>query len=208
MTTGGDVEVDNEGESGTKDEGRVGNTHAVDPLKDTWSFSIDRKTVESTRANVEVGVGGTQHEDEDNTVDNVIEGFDTYKSGGDNEGRGGSSNLLGVGDEKRGICSRDDETNNENTTDIEDQDTPEGSPDGDWDILSGILCLANGDTDELGSHVGEKSVNKSGPKTKEGGKALPVWKLFVEVLAHWTVGRIPIAETTGRKRGESDRGWG
>lgn len=134
----------------------------------------------------------------------MVEDFDTDQSSGDNEGGGGSSNLLGIGNEKGGVCSRDKKTDNENTADIENQDTPECSPDGDRDILPGVLGLANGDTDEFGSYVSEKSVDESGPETKEGGEAPPVGNLFGEVLAHGTVGRIPVTETTGREKGESE----
>ena len=136
----------------------------------------------------------------------MVQDFDADQSGGDDEGRGGGSNFLGVGNEKGGVRSGDDETDDENAADVEDQDTPKGSPDGDWDVLPGILSLANGDTDEFCSHVCEKSVDESGPETKEGGEALSVGNLFVEVLAHWAVRRLPITETTGREKVGSERG--
>ena len=111
----------------------------------------------------------------------MVEDFDANQSGGDDEGRGGSSSLLAVGDEEGGIGSRDNETNDENTTDIEDQDTPKGSPDCDRDVPSGVLSFTDGDTNEFSSHVGEEGVDESGPKTKEGGQTFPVRDLFVEI---------------------------
>lgn len=132
----------------------------------------------------------------------MVENFDTDQSGGNDERGGGSSGLTGVCDKEGGIGSRDDETNDENAADIENQDTPEGSPDGDGDVLPGILSLANGDTDEFGSHVSEESVYESSPETKERGQTLPIWDLCCEVFTHRAIGRIPVTETTGGKEGE------
>jgi len=138
----------------------------------------------------------------------VVEGFDTDEGGGNNEGGSGSSGPLGVCDEEGGVGSGDDETDDENTADIEDQDTPEGPPDRDRDVLPGILGLADGDTDEFGSHVGEESVDKSGPETKEGGQTCPAGKLCVEVLTHGAMGGIPVTETTAGEKDESRGGGG
>ena len=145
LAAGGEVKVDEEAESGAKDEGRVGDAQAVYSLKDGWSFSFNGKTVESTGADVEVGICGAQHEDEDGTVDNVVEDFNTDQGGGNNEGGGGGSNFLAIGDKKGGVCSRDNEANNENAADIEDQDAPKGPLDGDWDVLPRILGFTDGD---------------------------------------------------------------
>ena len=202
MTAAREVEVDEEAESSAKDEGRVRDTKAVDPLEDRVSLSFNRKTIESTRTDVEVRVGSAQHEDKDGSVDDVVEDLDTDQSGGDDEGGGGSPDLLAVGDEKRGVCSWYDETDDEYAADVEDQDPPEGPPDGDWDVLPGILSLADGDTDEFGSHVGEKGVDKSRPETEESGEALPVGNLFLQVLTHGAGGWVPVTETAGRKKGE------
>jgi hypothetical protein len=202
LTVGRDIEVDEEAEGGTEDEGGVGDTQAVDPLEDGWSFTFNGKTVESTRADVQVGVGSAQDEDEDSTVDNVVEDFDTDQSGGNDEGGGSGSSPLGVCDEEGGVGSRDDETNDENTADIEDQDTPEGSPDGDRDVLPGILSLADGDTDELGSHVCEESVDESSPEPKEYSQTVLIGNLGFEVFTHGTIGRIPVTKTTRKEKGE------
>ena len=129
----------------------------------------------------------------------MVEDFDTDQSGGNNEGGCGSSGLLAVGNEEVLVGSWDDETNDENTADIEDQDTPERPPDGNWDVPSGILSFTNGDTDELGSHIGKESVDEGCPETKEGSQALPVGNLFVEVLTHGAIWRIPVTETTAEK---------
>ena len=89
----------------------------------------------------------------------MVEDFDANQSGGNNEGGGSSSGLLGVRNEEGGVGSRDDETNDENTTNVEDQDTPEGPPNSDGDVPPGVLSFTDGDTNELGSHVGEESVD-------------------------------------------------
>ena len=131
----------------------------------------------------------------------MVENFDANQSGGDNEGGGSSSGLFGVGNEEGGVCSRDDETDDENTADIKDQDTPEGPFYSDRDVPPGILSLADGDTNEFGSHVGKESVDESAPETKEGGQTTPVGNLFFEVLAHGAMRRVPVPETTaGEKR--------
>ena len=202
LTARGDVEVYKETEGGAKDESRVGNTQAVDLLENDWSFSFNGKTVESTRADVQVGVGSAQDEDEDGTIDNVVEDFDTDQSGSNDEGGGSSPGLLGICDKEGGVGSRDDETNDENTTNIEDQDTPKGSPDGDGDVFPGILSLADGDTNELGSHVGEESVDESRPETKEYSQTVPIGNLVVEVFTHGTIGRFPVTEATTEEKRE------
>lgn len=125
----------------------------------------------------------------------MVEDFDTNQSGGNNERGGGSSGLLAVGNEEGGIGSWDDETDDENTTDVEDQDTPEGPPDCDWDVPPGILGLADGDTDEFGSHISEEGVDESSPETKKGSQTLPVGNLILEVFTHRAMGRIPVTET-------------
>ena len=132
----------------------------------------------------------------------MVKNLDTDQSGGDNEGGCSSPGLLGVCYEKRRVGSWDDETDDENTADIEDQDSPEGPLDRDWDVLPGILGLANGNADEFGSHVSEKSVDECRPETEEGSETLPVRNLLVKVLAQRAVRRIPVSETTG-ERGES-----
>lgn len=132
----------------------------------------------------------------------MVEDFDADQSGGNNEGGGGSPGLAFVCDKEAGIGSRDDETDDENTADIEDQDSPEGSPDGDGDVLSGVLGLTDGDTDEFGSHIGEESVDESGPETKECGQALPIGDLCFEVFTHRAIGRVPVAETTAEEKDE------
>lgn len=195
LATGGEVEVYKKTKGDTEDEGRVRNAQAINLLEDFWSFSFDGKTVKSAGANVQVGVCSAQYEDEDGTVDNMVKNLDTNQSGGDNEGGCSGPGLLGVGYEKGRIGSRDYETDNENTADIEDQDSPEGPLDRDWDVLPGILSLANGNADEFGSHVGEKSVDECRPETEEGSEALPVRNLLVKVLAQRTVRRIPVSET-------------
>ena len=125
----------------------------------------------------------------------MVEDFDTDQGGGNNEGGCGGSGLLAVGNEEVLVGSWNDETNDENTANIEDQDAPECPPDGDWDVPSGILSFTNGDTDEFGSHISEEGVDESSPETKEGSQTLPVGNLILEVFTHRAMGRIPVTET-------------
>ena len=125
----------------------------------------------------------------------MVEDLDTDQSGGNNEGGSSGSGLLAVRDEEGGVGPRDDETDDENTADVEDQDTPEGSPDSDRDVLPGVLGLANGDTDEFCSHVGEESVDEGAPETEKDGQAVPVGNLFLEVFTHGAMRRFPVTET-------------
>ena len=129
----------------------------------------------------------------------MVEDFDTDQSCGNNEGGSSSSGLLGVCDKESGVGSRNDETNDENTADIEDQDTPEGSLDGDGDVPPGILSLADGDTNELGSHVGEESIYESSPETKEYSQTVSIGNPVFKVFTHGTMGRFPVTETTTDK---------
>lgn len=195
LATGGEVEVYKKAKSDAENEGRVRNTQAINLREDFWSLSFDGKTVKGAGADVQVGVCSAQYEDEDGAVYNMVENLDTDQSGGDNEGGCGSPGLFGVGYEKCRVGSRDYETDNEYTADIEDQDSPEGPLDRDWDVLPGILGLANSNADKFGSHVGEKSVDECRPETEEGSEALPVRNLFLKVFTQWAVRRIPVSET-------------
>ena len=133
----------------------------------------------------------------------MVKDLDANQSGG-NDKRGGSCpDFFGVGNEKCGVSPRNYETDNKNTADIEDQDTPEGPLDCNWNVPPRILSLANGDTDQFGPHVGEECIDKSCPETKEDGEAMSVGDLFVKVFTHWTMRGIPVTETTVGKKGES-----
>lgn len=71
----------------------------------------------------------------------MVECLDSDQSGGDDERTGGSSGLLLGRDEQIPGRARDDESDDEDTTNIEDQDTEEGPADSDGDVTTGILSL-------------------------------------------------------------------
>lgn len=83
------------------------------------------------------------------------------------ERRGSRSSLCFVRGEQRLVGTWDDQANDENATNIENDDTEERTPDGDRDVLSGCLCLTNGNTNKLGSNEGEQSINERAPEAKE-----------------------------------------
>ena len=137
----GDVQEDQATKQGAKDESRVWHTHSVDTFEDGWGLALDGKSVKRTGTDVEIRVGSAHDEDEDSRVDNMVESLDSDQSGGDDEGTGGSSGLLLGRDEQVPGRARDNEADNENTTNIEDQDTEEGPADSDGDVATGILSL-------------------------------------------------------------------
>lgn len=57
------IEEDEETKGSAEDEGGVRDAHAADPLEDGRSFPFNGKTVESTKADVQVRVGSAQDED-------------------------------------------------------------------------------------------------------------------------------------------------
>lgn len=65
----------------------------------------------------------------------------TYQSGCNDEWTGCSTGPLLRGNEEVLVRAGDDKTDDEDTTDIEDQDTEERSSDSDRDIATGVLSL-------------------------------------------------------------------
>lgn len=163
----GDVHEGQEGEGSAQEEGGPGNTTAVGLLEDGGGGLVGGKTVEGTAGNVEIGVGGREDEDEDTSVDDVGEGVDTGDLGGDDEGTGAGSGLLGVGEGELVTVVGDNHADEEDRETVEEEDTVEGQVDGLGDAATGVLGLASSNTDKLSSQVGEGGVDHDGPETEE-----------------------------------------
>jgi len=205
----GDVQENQAAKQRTEDQSGVRHTHSVDTLEDGGGLALDGKSVKCPGTNVEVGIGSAHNEDEDSGVDNMVKCLDSDQSCGDDERTGGSSGLLLGRDEQVVGRARDDEADDKDTANVEDQDTEEGPADSDGDVTTGVLSLemkpvsrwgtvengvtylTNGDTDKLGSHIGEESVGQSSPEAEEDGEGF-VMNLVEQVFAHGTVRGLPV----------------
>lgn len=54
--------------------------HTVHSAEDAGCLSLNRKCVEGARADIQVGIGSAQHEDENGRIDNVIQNLDSDQS--------------------------------------------------------------------------------------------------------------------------------
>lgn len=172
--------------------------------EDTGSIAVLGHAVKSTGGNVLVRVGGGEAEKKDTSVDERREDLDLGVNDGEDEGRGGSTTLgtLGRGGLQGGGVGVNNHADagisqaivghlQEDGENVEEDDSVEGLLNGRWDSLARVLGLADGDTDELGAHVGEEGENKRIEETEETaeGKILGdfVWLEGAAVL--------PVAET-------------
>ena len=92
------------------------------------------------------------------------------------------------------VCAGDDQSNNEHSTNVEDDDTPEGPPNRLRDVLRRVLRLTDGHTNKLGTDEGEQSIDEGAPETQERGELLVV-DLGLDIRTHGPMWGFPVAET-------------
>jgi len=86
--------------------------------------------VESTTGNVEIGVAGTEDEDQDASVQEPRKTLDTSKLDGNDERRCGSRVGLLGSEGEIGAVVRYDHTDQKDRKDVEEDNTEEGQSDG------------------------------------------------------------------------------
>lgn len=188
-----DVEVGQSTEASGQSHGVDGKTVLGGSGKDGGSLSVDSKTVEGSSGNVEIGVGGGENEKQKGGVDNVRQTLDTGVGDGNNErrgsGRGGG--LLGKG--KSGIVIGNVHSQKHDQQNVKEADSVEGQLDGSRHVSSGVLGLSNGDTDELGTKVGEDSSDETGSPGNESALGAVDGQITLLVLLEGT-GVFPVSE--------------
>lgn len=167
---GRNVEVSEEAESGGETQSVDWDTTAISTGEDSWSVTLNSKTVESTGGNVEIGVGGGEDENQDTGVENTWKGLDAGSLDGDDEWGSSSRSTLGSGGDgglEIWVVVWQDHSEEEDQDDVEEEDTVEGKANGLWNDLAWILSLTDGDTDQLNTEVGEDGSGQSSPESEE-----------------------------------------
>ena len=78
----GHVQEHQAAEQGAQYERGPRYTLAIDALEDGGSLALRCECVQCTRSDVQVGVGGAQHEEENAGVDDVVQDLDPDQSSG------------------------------------------------------------------------------------------------------------------------------
>lgn len=139
-------------------------------VEDRRRLAVLSQRPDGPRGEVDVRVGGGDGEDEQEGVDDAVQLADTRDLGRDDEGGRGTARALGrVADEPR-VVVRDCHAQADDTGDVEEDDTHKCLPHGTGDVLARVGCLAERNTDQLGTEVGEGCLHDGGPDTEETTK--------------------------------------
>lgn len=160
------VHESKETKSGGETNGIVWNTFLAGTLEEGRGKTAVGKTDDDAGARVNVGVGSTENDAEQDCIDQTWKSLDTSKFGCDDEWR---RRGVGVARKELVVIVWNEKTNEEDGEDEEEQDTVEGLPDGSWDSLARVVGLTGGNTDKLSSLVRETGLNQNGPETNKLG---------------------------------------
>ena len=163
----GDVEEGDEGDGGGESESVNGDTAAVSTSEDGEGVSFFGEAVEGSCSDVEVRVCSAEDENEDAGVKEAGEGADAGVDDGDYEGGGGGPGFLLGGKSEFGVVVGDQHADKENGDDVEDENSPEGQPDGFGNDSAGVLRFPNGDPDQFGTKVSKGCGDERTPESEE-----------------------------------------
>ena len=172
---------DEHGEDG--EEGAVG---AVDVVEDLGGITLLGKSGKGTRATEDTGDTDRQNGDKNDDVHERIEALEVGVLADEDKGRGVDVDH-GVGTEQVLIVVGDKKTDEEETEDVEEGDTPEHLLDGTGKRLEGVASLSGGKTDKLSTGEREGGSDEAGAEATETvGKStrlVPVTRTPVLVVA-------------------------
>ena len=161
---GRDGHVCKEGDGGGDEDTPDWDTGLGALEKEARSLTDLGKCEQVTGAGEEESVGGRRCRGQDDGVDDRWEGWDTGTLDGNNPRRSSGTDTTV---EKSSLVGRDKDTNGEGTEDVEEQDTPEDTANGLWNVLARVLSLAGSDGNHLNTTVGESGVDEGREKTSE-----------------------------------------
>lgn len=157
------------GKGTESDDRKDGEQRAVGTInvgENLGSISLLSKSSEGTRTAVDAGHTEGKDGDENDDVHERVETLQVGVLADQHEGRSVDVNE-GVGAQKVVVVVRDQETDEEETEDVKEGDTPEHLLDGARKRLDGVLGLSSRQTDELSSGEGESSRDEAGAETAE-----------------------------------------
>jgi hypothetical protein len=146
-------------------ESRNRDTALVGPPEDLGSVTLLGQAVDCTGSDVQIGIGGTEGEDQDTGVEDIGESLDACKLDGDDEGRGRRTSPSLGRKRKLWRVVGDKHAQEEDREAVKEQDSVEGKLDRTGNSLAGVLRLADSDTDKLSTQVGKDGVDQRAPET-------------------------------------------
>jgi len=158
-----DVHVGDATDSGTEEKGVVRSVPSVDAHEESRSLTFGGEGVKGTRTDVEIRVGGGEDEEEDGTVDDIGKNFDVGALNSENERRSGGRGRFLRSGEKCRIVRPYEQTDYKDRSDVEDQETPEGTLDSLGNGLARIFRFSESDSDELTTHCRTRAVVSACP---------------------------------------------
>ena len=159
----GDTHIGKERETGGDGEGHVWETVLGGASKDLGCVTRYGKSVEGTGRGVHVGGSSGPRRGQQAGVDDGGKTTDSSGGDGNDEGRLGRSRVENEGR----VVGGHDETDAERSQEVEDQDTDVHTPDGSWNVTTGVLGLSSSDGDDLGTDVRERGLDEDGEETKK-----------------------------------------
>jgi hypothetical protein len=152
------------------------------------------QAVHGSRRNVQIGIGSAESEDQNASIQDVVQIFDTSNVYGKDEGGSGSASRLLIGRKEFCVVIRNKHAEEEDAQDVEEENSVKGKLNGARNCLAGILGLANCHTNEFGSEIGKDGVDERRPESiKLPGGAFS----DVGSKCPWA---FPVFETSGRAR--------
>lgn len=162
------VEID-EGEEAANENGNSRckrSSRLVDVGEDLGGISLLRKSSEGTRTTIDTGGtdGKDRHQNDD--VHEVIEAVEASIATNKHEGGSLSIGVSSLGEQSR-VVGVDEDTNEEETENVEDSDTPEDLLDGTRQRLDGVTGLGSGKTNKFSTGERESGSDEHGAETSE-----------------------------------------
>lgn len=164
-TLGVEVDIGEESHDDVNKDGEGGATAAVNVGKDLGGVAVLSHGSQGTRATIDSRNTKGKDRDEDDTVHEVVETSETRVLANQDERRG-----LGVGvtaNVKSGVGGADEKTDEEETEDVKEGDSPENLLDGAGKSLGRVARLGSSKTDKLSSSKGESSSDEDGAEALE-----------------------------------------
>lgn len=155
-------------QEGSDNNTDIRNTGLGSAHEEAGSNTTETQSVEQTRANVDVRVTGRDNGRENDGVEDMGEHFGARVDHGNDKGRG--CNIGSFGSQRR-VVEGDEQTHEEERDDVENGNTEKHTVDGARNCFTGVSRFTSSNTDQLGTLVGEGSVDQSRQPAQEAASA-------------------------------------
>lgn len=152
------------GEEGAKDDGDVWQSRLGHLAEDLGCISSKSKSVKRSGRSVQIGAGSGPGRSEKSSVDHGRQSLDASGLDSNNEGRCGSITSVQV---QIWVVGWDEQTNDQGTTNVEQEDTDVDSADGLGQVATRVLGLTGSDGHNFGSNEGEGGLSHNRPPPEE-----------------------------------------